>query len=80
VEITVRDDNGNICDYDFSPVTVRAGGALVLSGAKKFSLNAGKGAFYLKGTESGKGEFTVECGDYKEGFTTEVVYEPTERF
>lgn len=59
-----EDGMGNILDYDFMPVTVRASGSLSVEGSGHLCLEGGRGGFFVRSIAPGAGRVTVtsECG------------------
>ena len=79
VELTMTDDDGNVLEYDFSPVFLGREGAVDIIGPESISLIAGRGAFYVRSLIGGAGSVTVLCGGETEILDLEVIYESVER-
>lgn len=75
-----EDGLGNVLDYCFIPVTVRASGSLAVEGNGHFCLKGGRGGFFVRSISPGPGRVTVTCETGTQVFDIFCEYENGEKF
>ncbi len=75
-----EDGAGNVLDYCFMPVTVRAGGSLSVEGSGHLCLEGGRGGFFVRSISSGAGRVAVTSELGTQIFEINCEYSDAERF
>ncbi len=78
--LTAEDGRGNLLDYSFMPVSVRASGSLSVEGNGHISLEGGRGGFFVRSISPGPGRVTVTSETGVQSFDYFCEYADGERF